>query len=49
MSSRLLSIAAAIEFVMASGAALACSGAKAKSADGSQGSGASTTVEKRGG
>ncbi len=36
MSSRLLSIAAAVAFAMASGAALACTGAKAKSADGSQ-------------
>ena len=36
MSSRLLSIAAAVVFAMGSGAALACPGAKAKSADGSQ-------------
>jgi hypothetical protein len=36
MSSRLLSIAAVVVFSMASGAALACTGAKAKSADGSQ-------------
>ena len=36
MSSRLLSIAAAVTYAMASGAALACTGAKAKSADGSQ-------------
>lgn len=40
MSSRLLSITAAIVFAMASGAALACAGAKAKSADGSQQQGA---------
>lgn len=36
MSSRLLSIATVVVFTMASGAALACPGAKAKSADGSQ-------------
>lgn len=36
MSSRLLSIAAAIVFAMGSGAALACPGKSAKSADGSQ-------------
>lgn len=36
MSSRLLSIAAVVAFAMTSGAALACTGAKAKSADGSQ-------------
>jgi hypothetical protein len=36
MSSRLLSIAAVFAFTMTSGAALACAGAKAKSADGSQ-------------
>jgi len=35
MSGRLLSIAAAIVIAMSSGAALACAGAKAKSADGS--------------
>ncbi|MCZ7565584.1 MAG: hypothetical protein M5U08_18835 [Burkholderiales bacterium] len=45
----MLSIAAAIVFAMTSSAALACSGAKAKSADGLQGSGASTTLEMRGG
>jgi len=36
MSSRLLSIVTVVAFTMASGAALACTGAKAKSADGSQ-------------
>jgi hypothetical protein len=36
MSSRLLYIAAALDFAVASGAALACTGAKAKSGDGSQ-------------
>ena len=36
MSSRLLSIVAVVAFTMTSGAALACTGAKAKSADGSQ-------------
>jgi hypothetical protein len=47
MSSRLLSFAAALAFVMASGAASACAGAKMKSADGSQGS-AATTSERAG-
>lgn len=41
MSSRLLSFAAAVAFLMASGAASACPGEKMKSAEGSQGSGAS--------
>ena len=43
MSSRLLSFVAAVAFVMASGAASACPGAKMKSADGSQGSAAPTS------
>jgi hypothetical protein len=45
MSSRLLSIATVIVFTMSSGAALACAGKSAKSADGSQQSGASTSNE----
>ena len=49
MSSRLLSIAAALVFAGASGAALACTGAKAKSADGSQQQNASTASTARGG
>ena len=48
MSSRLLSIAAAVAFTMASGAALACTGAKAKSADGSLQQSASSTVTVKG-
>ena len=48
MSSRLLSIAAAVAFTMASGAALACTGAKAKSADGSQQHSAPTTATVKG-
>jgi hypothetical protein len=43
MSSRLLSFAAAVVFSIASGAALACPGAKAKSADGSQQQGVSSS------
>ncbi len=46
MSSRLLQLAAAFAFVMASGTALACPG-KATTTDGSQGSGAPTTTEQR--
>jgi hypothetical protein len=49
MSSRLLSIAAALVFTVASSAALACTGAKAKSADGSQQNNASTASQARGG
>lgn len=49
MSSRLLSIAAAVTLAMASGAALACTGAKAKSADGSQQQNASTASTATGG
>ena len=49
MSSRLLSIAAALVFAGASGAALACTGAKAKSADGSQQQDTPTTSTTRGG
>jgi hypothetical protein len=49
MSSRLLSIAAAMVIFVASGAALACpAGGKSTSTDGSQGSGAPTTTEKNG-
>ncbi len=49
MSSRLLSIAAVIVFSLASGAALACTGAKAKSADGSQQQSTPTATKARGG
>jgi len=49
MSSRLLSIAAAIAFTMGSSAALACPGAKAKSADGSQQQSVPTATQARGG
>lgn len=48
MSSRLLSIATVVLFTMASGAALACPGAKAKSADGSQQHGGSSTHTVKG-
>jgi hypothetical protein len=48
MSSRLLSIAAVVAFTMTSGAALACTGAKAKSADGSQQHGSPTTQAVKG-
>jgi hypothetical protein len=48
MSSRLLSIAAVIVFTIMSGSALACAGAKAKSADGSQQS-VPTGTQGRGG
>ena len=48
MSSRLLSIAAVVVFTMASGAALACTGAKAKSADGSQQQKVPTAHQARG-
>jgi hypothetical protein len=48
MSSRLLSIAAVVVFTMASGAALACAGAKAKSADGSQQQSVPTASQARG-
>lgn len=48
MSSRLLSIAAVVVFTMASGAALACTGAKAKSADGSQQQGVSSSQSVKG-
>jgi len=48
MSSRLLSIAAAVVFTIASGAALACTGAKAKSADGSQQQSVSTATKAKG-
>lgn len=44
-----LRIAAVIAFMFTSGAALACSGAKMKSADGSQGATASTTSTQQGG
>ena len=47
MSSRLLSIATAMVFVMTSGTALACAGAKAKSADGSQQTAPSTSQGTR--
>jgi len=49
MSSRLLSIAAVVVFSMTSGAALACTGAKAKSADGSQQQSVPTATQARGG
>ncbi len=48
MSSRLLSIAAAVTLAMASGAAMACTGAKAKSADGSQQQNVPTATKARG-
>jgi len=48
MSSRLLSIATVVVFTMASGAALACPGAKAKSADGSQQHGVSSSQSVKG-
>jgi hypothetical protein len=49
MSSRLLSIAAVVVFSMTSGAALACTGAKAKSADGSQQQSIPAATQARGG
>jgi hypothetical protein len=49
MSSRLLSIATVVVFSMTSGAALACTGAKAKSADGSQQQNVPTATKARGG
>jgi len=48
MSSRLLYIAAAQEFAVASGAALACTGAKVKSAYGSRQQDASNAFTARG-
>ena len=49
MSSRLLSIATVVVFSMTSGAALARTGAKAKSADGSQQQNVPTATKARGG
>jgi hypothetical protein len=49
MSSRLLYIAAALDFAVASGAALACTGAKVRSAYGSQQQNASTAYKASGG
>jgi hypothetical protein len=49
MSSRLLSIAAVVVISMTSGAALACTGAKAKSADGSQQQSNPAAAQARGG
>jgi hypothetical protein len=48
MSSRLLSIAAAMALALACGSALACPGGNSTSTEGSQGSGAPTTTEKSG-
>lgn len=50
MSSRYLRIVAVIAFTFTSGAALACdAGAKAKSADGSQGSAPTSSIAQKGG